>query len=291
MINICINIYGDKLRINNIRNFDKFKEELKSTKNLTLRGDVSVEFKNVSFSYPNTEQLILDNINFKISKREKVCIVGINGAGKTTIMKLMLRFYDVSSGEILINDINIKEYDIKELRRAFNVYFQDLSNYSFTLKENIIISDVNNSQKGDKDIYEALEHSHAIEMVKFFPKKLEQYITKSFDENGIELSGGQYQKIALARMFYRDSNIVLLDEPSASLDPEAEYELFLYLEQYCKGKTTIFTSHRLSNIHLADKIILIENGKVIEYGTHEELIDQNNRYAQLYRYQAERFKN
>ncbi len=128
-------------------------------------------------------------------------------------------------------------------------------------------------------------------MVETFPKGLDQYITKSFDEDGVELSGGQYQKIALARMFYRDSKVVLLDEPSAALDPEAEYELFGYLEKYCKNRMAIFTSHRLSNIHLADTIILIENGKVIEYGSHEVLMKLNKRYAQLYRYQAERFKN
>ena len=289
LINACINIYEDRLKIENFRNFDNFHTNIISNGKQRLFGDISIEFNKVSFAYPNTENLVLDNCSFKINKKEKLCIVGINGAGKSTIMKLILRFYDVTSGEILINDINIKEYDVNELRKYFSVFFQDITSYSFTLRENITISDLYNRCKNDKDIYEALTHSNALEMIKSFPNDLNQYISKNFHEEGVELSGGQYQKIALARLFYRDSKVVLLDEPSASLDPEAEHELFCYLKEYCKDRTTIFTSHRLTNIFLADTVLVIENGKVIEQGTHEELLRHGDRYAQLYRYQAEKF--
>lgn len=291
MVDVCMNIYEDRLRINNVKNFERFLVKVPDEGKRTISNseEISIEFRNVSFSYPETKQVALDNVSFKVNSREKVCIVGLNGAGKSTIMKLILRFYDVSCGKILINDFDIKEYDIKELRKCFNIFFQNVTNYSFTLRENITISDIWNQDRGDDDIYDALRHSDAFEMAKKFPGGLGQYITKSFDEDGVELSGGQYQKIALARMFYRKSKVVLLDEPSATLDPEAEHRLFRYLEEYCEGKTTIFTSHRLSNVHLADYIILIEAGKLLEYGTHEELISRNKRYAQLYRYQAEKF--
>lgn len=289
LVNAFNNIYEDRLRINNIRSFEKIKSVIQDTGKRSVEGDVSIEFRNVSFKYPGTEKMILDNVSFRIGKREKACIVGINGAGKSTIMKLVLRFYDATEGEILINDVNIKEYEISSLRKCFNAFFQDVSNYSFTVRENISISDYSNREKNDEDIYECLGNSEALEMVRGFPKGLGQYVTKSFDEDGVELSGGQYQKLALARMFYRDSKVVLLDEPSASLDPEAEYKLFDFLTNYCENKTAIFTSHRLSNIHLAEYIILLEEGKVVEKGSHEELMKNDSRYAQLYHYQADKY--
>lgn len=289
MVFICAGIYEDRLRIENVKKFGRFENKIVSG-GRKISGKVSIEFKNVSFSYPGSDKQVLKDISFKVDSGERVCIVGVNGVGKSTIMKLILRFYDVTGGEILVNNINIKEYNIEELRKCFSSYFQKIINYSFTLRENIAISDIDNKAKDDSDILEALKNSGAAEMIKDFPKGLDQYITKSFDEEGMELSGGQYQKIALARTFYRDSQVVLLDEPSASLDPEAEYRLFGFLEEYCRDKTTIFTSHRLSNIHLADFIIVIEDGKVTEKGTHEELMKQSKKYAQLYRYQSEKYK-
>lgn len=168
--------------------------------------------------------------------------------------------------------------------------FQSITNYSFTLKDNVMLSDIESATKGEEEVYKALKRSDAWEFVQKFPEGLEQYVTKNFDEDGIELSGGQYQKLALARMYYRDSQVVLLDEPSAALDPEAEFKLFRYLEEYCEDRTTIFTSHRLSNIHLANHILLMEEGRLIEEGRHTELMERNGRYAQLYNYQAQKFK-
>lgn len=290
IVNVSLAIYASRLKIENIKKFDEIQNKIKNDGCKKLAGDISIEFRDVSFIYPGTDKLVLNHVSFKINKKDRACIVGVNGAGKSTIMKLILRFYDVTEGEILVNDVNIKEYDVNHFRKAFNVLFQKIMNYSFTVRDNIRLSDIEDETKGDKEVYEALKRSDACEMVGEFPDGLDQYVTKSFDEDGVELSGGQYQKLALARMFYRDSRAVLLDEPSAALDPEAEFKLFQYLEKYCEDKTTIFTSHRLSNIHLANHILLIEDGRVIEEGGHEELMKCNGRYAQLYNYQAEKFK-
>jgi len=282
-------IYEDRLRIENVKRMERLEIKVKNTGKRKLRGPVSIEFRDVSFSYPGTEKKALDHVSFRAEKNAKVCIVGVNGAGKSTIMKLLLRFYDVTSGNILLNDIDIREYELGILRRHFNMFFQHVNQYSFTLRENISLSD-RDKEPEDAAVYEALRLCDGTGLVECLPGGLDQYITKSFEPDGAELSGGQYQKIALARMFYRDSSVVLLDEPSASLDPEAEHRLFCCLEEYCRDKTAIFTSHRLSNIHLADYIVLIENGTVIEKGTHENLMERQGRYAQLYEYQAEKYR-
>lgn len=282
-------IYEDRLRIENVKRMERLEIKVKNTGKRKLRGPVSIEFRDVSFSYPGTEKKALDHVSFRAEKNAKVCIVGVNGAGKSTIMKLLLRFYDVTSGNILLNDIDIREYELGILRRHFNMFFQHVNQYSFTLRENISLSD-RDKEPEDAAVYEALRLCDGTGLAECLPGGLDQYITKSFEPDGAELSGGQYQKIALARMFYRDSSVVLLDEPSASLDPEAEHRLFCCLEEYCRDKTAIFTSHRLSNIHLADYIVLIENGTVIEKGTHENLMERQGRYAQLYEYQAEKYR-
>jgi ABC-type multidrug transport system fused ATPase/permease subunit len=283
-------IYEDKLRIDNFRKFEQFENRQPAKGGRELSGDVGIEFRNVSFSYPGTDKVILHGLTFSIGKKEKVCIIGLNGAGKSTVMKLLLRFYDASDGEILINHVNIKEYDLLSLRKCFSSFFQDIVSYAFTLGENITISDVYKADGDQEGLRDALRRSDATGLAEGLPKGLGQYITRHFDEDGAELSGGQYQKLALARTFYRDCPVLLLDEPSASLDPEAEHKVFQYLEGFCKDKTAVFTSHRLSNVHLADRIILLEDGRVAEQGTHTQLLGNRGRYAQLYKYQADKFK-
>ena len=284
-------IYEDRLKIANYRKLKNFSANISSESGKNkLSEAMEIEFRNVSFKYPGTDKLVLKNLNFKINKQEKVCIVGVNGTGKSTIIKLLLRFYDVTDGEILFNGINIREYDLSSLRRGFSVFFQDAVSYSMTFRENIMLSDLENYQN-DEQISLALEKSGGLSMTEKLPDGLDTYITKLFSESGVELSGGQNQKIALARTFYRRSFALLLDEPSSSLDPEAEHLLFQQLESFSEGKTTIFTSHRLSNVHLADRVIVIENGTVLEQGTHKELMNNSQRYAELYNYQAEKFAN
>ncbi len=282
-------IYDNKLRIENVRKFDAIKNKIENLGREILSQVQNIRFQDVCFTYPGTDKLVLDHVSFSVDNGEKVALVGVNGAGKSTIIKLLLRFYDVNKGQILINGKDIREYELNSLRRVFSSCFQKPTVYGFSLKDNIIIGDYEAYQENEYGVIEALEEGDAIDILNQLPSGLDTYLTRSFEEDGAELSLGQYQKISLARTFYRSSSVILLDEPSASLDPEAEDKVFKTLNRLCKGKTTLFTSHRLSNISIADKIVVIENGKIIEQGTHKELIENPNRYAVLYKYQADKF--
>jgi len=285
-----IQIYDDKLRIDNVKSFDKMKDKIASQGDLQLKEVETIQFDHVSFAYPGTETNVLDNVSFEIDKGENVALVGINGAGKSTIIKLLLRFYDVNGGRILINGKDIKEYNIESLRDVFSSCFQDSNVYGFTIRENVIMGNYEKyNKKEDTEVYQAMKDSEASEIIEDAPKGLETYLTRIFDDEGIVLSGGQNQKLALARTFYRDSPMVILDEPSSSLDPEAENKIFETIRKLSKKKTTLFTSHRLSNVSIADKIIVIENGKIIEIGTHAELIAGEKRYAVLFKYQSDKY--
>ncbi len=288
MVTYAISIYDNKLRIENIQDFLNIKNTIHNNGRKELKTVDSIEFRNVSFTYPGTDKKVLNGLSFHICNHEKLAIVGINGAGKTTLIKLILRFYDPDEGEILINGNSIQTYTLESLHRCFSSFFQNAANYAFTLRENITLSDPD-QKSDDVKIKKALEFGDASDLLESLGQGLNTSLTRAFEDDGVELSGGQYQKIALARTFYRDSCVILLDEPSSALDPEAEYHLFKKLEKLCENKMTIFTSHRLSNIFMADKIVLIENGQALEYGTHEELMHKNGRYAQLYRYQADKF--
>lgn len=289
LIMVLMKIYEDRMKICNVKKIMNLTNKICNKGKKKIDGKICIEFNNVSFQYPGTDRMILKNVSFKVDYNEKVCIVGLNGAGKSTIMKLLLRFYDATEGEILINNTPIAEYDLLELRKCFSSFFQNIVNYSLTLRENIILSDLDREVTHDREVLDALKKSDAMDILAKCPQGLEQYISKGFDESGLELSGGQYQKLALARTFYRNCSVILLDEPSASLDPQAEHKLFKYLEQFCKDKTALFTSHRLSNIYLADRIIFMEEGKIIEEGQHKELLNAGGKYANLYRYQAEKY--
>lgn len=286
----AINIYENKLKIDNVKSFDETPKNIKDDGKIELYSVNAIEFNEVSFCYPSTERQVLSKVNFKIGQGEKVCLIGVNGAGKTTLIKLLLRFYDVTSGTIKINGKPIQNYTLNSLRKGFSCYFQSAPNYGFTLRENVTISN-QNVQATDDEILSALQKSDGDSLFGKMPHGLDTYLTRAFEEDGVELSGGQNQKIALARTFFRDSSAVILDEPSSSLDPEAEHRVFEALTTLCAGKTTLFTSHRLSNIALADRIVVIENGIMIEDGTREELLKNPQRFAQLYQYQAEKFQN
>ena len=281
-------IYEDKLKIETIKKFSKYEEEEDRGGELEVKGNVDIEFKNVSFKYPMTDKYVLQNFSLKIAQGNKVCILGVNGSGKSTIIKLLLRFYDVDEGEILINSRNIKEYSIYSLRSAFSVVFQDYINYSFTLRDNIRIADLQNEEWNDEDAIKALKIVDAGNIIKKLPKGLNTYIQKIFDKKGYEPSGGEQQKIALARAVNRRCKVMILDEPTAALDPESEYNLLNNLGHELAGKTLIFTSHRLSAVHLANKIVLVEEGRVREEGGHKELLELNEEYARLYRMQMEK---
>jgi ABC-type multidrug transport system fused ATPase/permease subunit len=290
VINSFSTIYEDKLKVDTVKRFGKYHKETQKSGELILQGDFDIEFKNVSFMYPKSNRYVLKDLSFRIKNGTRVCILGVNGSGKSTIIKLLLRFYDATSGEILINSINIKEYSIDSLRKAFSVIFQDYINYAFTLKENIYTSDMEKGEVEQENIEKILNTVCASELLDKLPKGIDTYIQRVFDNNGYEPSGGEQQKIALARAVNRNSKVLILDEPTASLDPESENNLLYNIKTKLVNKTIIFTSHRLSTVHLADNILFIGGGKIIEEGNHEKLMELGGQYAKLYKMQAEAYK-
>ena len=248
-----------------------------------------IEFHHVYFKYPGNEEYTLKNLSFKIGSGKKIALIGVNGAGKTTIIKLLLRFYDPNAGEILLNGKNIRNYPLCEIHKMFGVCFQDINCYSMTFRENIAMSDIDRKDE-DKSIMAAAEASGANEFVASLVDGLETDMTKRFNNEGVALSRGQWQKIALARAFFRDSQFVILDEPSSALDPEAEDYIFSSFKCLCKDKGGILVSHRLSSIMMVDEILVLDCGVAIESGTHTELMRRNGKYASMYRMQSEKYR-
>jgi ATP-binding cassette subfamily B protein len=249
---------------------------------------VTIEFKNVNFTYNRDKPLVLKNINFQIREAQNLALVGENGAGKTTLIKLLLRLYDVTSGQILINGMDIREIDIASLRANVGVIFQDFMTYEMTVMENIGFGDIKRIEETDK-IKKAAELSGAAEFIEKFPEEYNTMLGKYF-EKGEELSGGQWQKIALARAFFKDARVLALDEPTASLDPKAEYLVFANLIKQTKNKSLILVSHRFSTVRLADNIIVLHKGEIIEEGSHEQLMVKNGHYAKLFSLQAKWYR-
>jgi ATP-binding cassette subfamily B protein len=246
-----------------------------------------IEFKNVSFAYPETDKNVLKNISFKINAGEKLAIVGENGAGKTTTVKLICRVYDPTEGEILVGGVNLKDIDIAHWRDYLGVLFQDFTNYNLTARESIAISRPNDPIDDEK-VKESAEMVGADSFINELPKKYDQLIWKGF-QDGVELSKGQHQRMAVARIFYRDALISILDEPTSAIDAVAEEKIFEVLEKKMEGKTVILISHRFSTVKNADQIAVIEHGELKELGSHKELMAKKGRYEELYTMQASRY--
>lgn len=249
---------------------------------LDLSGGFEIEFKNVSFKYPGAENYALQNVNLKIKNGEHLAVVGRNGSGKTTFIKLMCRLYDVTDGEILINGINIKNYTKDSIIKLYSVVFQDFKIFSVSLKDNICA----NSDFESNRFYACLENADIKERTERMPNKESTYLYKDLDENGVEISGGEAQKLALARALYKDAPIVVLDEPTAALDPIAENEIYTRFNTFVQGKTAIYISHRLSSCAFCDKIAVFNNAKLAETGTHKDLLSAGGKYAELWNAQA-----
>ncbi|MBD0823551.1 ABC transporter ATP-binding protein [Aestuariibaculum marinum] len=246
------------------------------------------EFKNVYFSYPGSDHEILKDINFTLKAGEKLAFVGQNGAGKTTLTKLLLRFYEPTSGDILLDGININRFNKAEYQAFFGVIFQDFFRYEFTIKENIAIGDINELDNQTK-IENAAELSLADSVVNELKLGYNQQLGKRF-ANGQDLSGGQWQKVALARAYMKNAEVMILDEPTSALDAKAESDVFTRFIGLTEGKTSIIISHRFSTVRQADRILVLEDGKVLELGTHEELMRNDNLYAHLFSLQAEGYQ-
>ncbi len=248
----------------------------------------TVEFKNVSFAYPGTDHYVLRGINLKINPGESVVLVGLNGAGKTTLIKLLTRLYDPTDGQILLDGRDIREYDLGALYDMFGIVFQDFGKYAVTASENIEFGDVGREGDGAA-VRLAAEQGGAHEFIEELPRGYETPLTRMFEDDGIELSGGQWQKLSVARAFYKDSEILILDEPTAALDALAEAEVYRRFAELSREKTTVFVSHRLSSATSADKIIVLDGGRVAEVGTHRELMEKGGKYCTLFSTQAKRY--
>lgn len=244
----------------------------------------TIELKNVSFTYPGNDKPTLKNINLTLNPYEKIALVGYNGAGKTTLTNLLLRLYDVTDGEILIGGRNIKDEIIKSHRNRFSAVFQDFQLFAATLGENVALD----TDYNENEVMQALKHSG---FDKELPNGVNTEALREFDDSGMMFSGGEAQKIIVARAFYKNCPYVIMDEPSANLDPVAEYNLNKSMTEVAKNKTVIFISHRLSTTRHADRIYVMENGEIVENGTHDELMSQNGKYAYMFNLQAEKYRN
>ena len=251
-------------------------------KKLDLSAGFELEFKNVSFKYPSAENYALRNVNLKIENGEHLAVVGRNGSGKTTFIKLMCRLYDVTDGEILINGTDIKEYTRESITGLYSVVFQDFKIFSVSLKDNICA----NSDFDSDRFYACLENANIKDRAERLADKENTYLYKDLDETGVEISGGEAQKLALARALYKDAPVVILDEPTAALDPIAENEIYSRFNSFVQNKTAIYISHRLSSCTFCDKIAVFDNARLVEHGTHRELLGAGGKYSELWNAQA-----
>ncbi len=247
-----------------------------------------VEFRNVSFSYPGNSRLILDHINFFLHPGERLALIGENGQGKTTIVKLITRLYDPTEGQILLDGVDLRDYDLEDVHRIMGVIFQDFMRYEMTARDNIAVGKVEAIDNLPL-LQEAARKSMADPTIARLPQAYEQMLGRRF-EQGVDISGGEWQKVALARAYLRDAQLLILDEPTAALDARSEYEVFQRFAELTAGKMALFISHRFSTVRSADRIIVLENGKIAEEGSHDQLARLGGRYAELFEMQASSYR-
>jgi ATP-binding cassette, subfamily B, bacterial len=273
--------------------FEFYKIEPKITSPLRARAfpnpiKEGFVFENVGFKYPNSDKWANRYLNFTLQFGEKLALVGENGAGKTTLVKLLGRLYDPDEGRILLDGFDLKEYNLQELREHIGVIFQDFQKFQFTAGDNIAVGDIAEREELP-ELKRAAEQSLADSVIDKLPLNYDQPLGRRFAK-GIELSGGEWQKVALARAYLRQADVLILDEPTAALDARAEYEVFKRFAELTKGKTAVLISHRFSTVRMADRILVLDKGQLLEIGTHEELLAKNGRYAELFYLQAEGYR-
>lgn len=278
------------LYIEKVKRFVEYEPKIKGEKT-DVPDFESLTIKNLDFAYPFTKdgKKVLEGLNFEIKKGEKIALVGYNGAGKTTLIKLLMRLYDTTDGEILYNGQNITEFDPEKYREHIGAVFQDYKVFAATVAENVMGDEYT---EADEDaVMSALRAASFEEKLAKLPNGIYSQLTTEFSKDGVGLSGGESQKIAIARVFARPFELIIMDEPSSALDPIAEYELNQSILKNAQGRTVVFISHRLSTTRMADKIYMFDNGRIIESGSHDELMCQNGKYAEMYRVQAKKYKN
>ena len=292
LISTTATIYEGTLFIDNMIAFmrnEKTVKPLTDTPVIPARHTGhTIELENVSFRYPGTERDVIKNVSLKIEPGDTVVLVGLNGAGKTTLIKLLTRLYDPTEGRILLDGRDIREYDVEELYKLFGIIFQDFGKYAVSVSENISFGEIE-KEPTEERVKKAAEESGADDFIDRLPAGYNTPLMRYFEENGIEPSIGQWQKLSIARAFYSDSDILILDEPTASLDPMAEQDIFNQFDRLREDKTTVFVSHRLSSATTANKILVLEYGELIETGSHEELMEKRGRYYELFSTQAKRY--
>jgi ATP-binding cassette subfamily B protein len=245
---------------------------------------IGFAFEGVGFKYPGSENWAVRGLDFSLSPGERLALVGENGAGKTTLVKLLARLYDPTEGRILLDGVDLREYDVESLRRNVGVIFQDFVRYDFMLRENIAVGNI--GRLGDEPaIKTAAERSLADSVAQRLTGRYDQMLGKRF-EGGVDLSGGEWQKVALARAYMRDAQLLILDEPTAALDARAEYEVFLRFSELTKGRMAVLISHRFSTVRMADRILVLKGGELVEQGTHEALVGSGGLYSELFQLQA-----
>jgi len=251
------------------------------------------EFRNVSFTYPGTERFVLRNFNFVLAPGERVALIGENGQGKTTVVKLITRLYDVTEGQILLDGVDLRDYSVEDLHHEIGVIFQDFMRYEMTARENILVGrvDGNGSPEsiGLASIEEAARKSQASQVIRRLPGRYEQMLGRRF-EGGVDLSAGEWQRLALARAYLRDAQLLILDEPTAALDAKSELEVFKRFAELTAGKMALLISHRFSTVRMADRIVVLEDGKLVEEGTHAQLLASGGRYATMFETQAASYR-
>lgn len=272
------------LYVGKIRKFLNYEPKIVGEKEMPLPGAKSISLEKVSFSYGNRSQMLLKDLDLQIKPGEKIALVGYNGAGKTTLVKLLMRLYDVKGGQILADGVDIRKYDVAAYRDTIGTVFQDFQIFAGNIKENVVLDVAEGYEEAS--IEEALSDSGFMERVRRYEKGLSTDLTTEFSKDGVNLSGGEAQKLAIGRVFYKKAGLMILDEPSSALDPIAEYQLNHTMLKATEDKTVIFISHRLSTTRLADRIIMLENGEIVEQGSHAELLEKNGKYAQMWKVQA-----
>ena len=273
------------LYIQKIRDFLAYEPKVVSTSSdVPASAAKELVLRDVGFSYKASLPAVLSDISLKVHPGEKIALVGYNGAGKTTLVKLLMRLYDVSSGEILADGKNVKDYDLTAYRNSIGTVFQDFEIFAGSVKENVVLDVAKHADEAR--VRQALDDSGLLKRADALPMKLDTPLTHEFSEQGVDMSGGERQKLAISRVFYQNASLMILDEPSSALDPIAEYQLNHAMLSATKDKTVIFISHRLSTTRLADRIFMLEEGHIVEEGTHASLLEKGGKYAEMWKAQA-----